>query len=281
MHTSAKQSWGKVLVIDDVPLNRTLLGKILADEGISVIEADNAVSGLSLAGSERPDLILLDIMMPDIDGYMVCRMLTSDPETADIPVIFISALESTEARVRGFKVGAVDYILRPFHRDEVIARVKVHLRIRFAHKLLIEEARDRLLSLRIADTSLMTDPASVPEANAAVWYRPANEVGGDFYEILSFSRDFSAYFVSDMSGHDIGSALVHSAIKLVLQSWAVPLYTPNETMLMMNNMLKPLMKSGEYLTASFLFINRKARKASVVSCGHPPVFMSRSGGDVR
>ena len=79
MNASVSQACGTILVIDDVPFNRLLLGKILADEGLSTIEASDAISGLTLAAREKPDLILLDIMMPDIDGFVVCRMLTADP----------------------------------------------------------------------------------------------------------------------------------------------------------------------------------------------------------
>lgn len=270
-----------VLVIDDFKFNRQLLSSILSDEGLHVIEAEDATAGLRMAADSKPDLILLDIMLPGVDGYEACRVLTTDPSTSDIPVIFISALESAEARIQGFRMGAVDYIPRPFHKDEVVARVRVHLRLRYAHTQLLDEQRARLLSLQRAHKFLLTNPETLPEARVAVRYEPMEEVGGDFYEILSFSSDFVACFVSDISGHDVGAALVHSAIKTVLGSWAGPLYSPLETMVMMNRMLKPLFSSGDFLTAAYLFVNRKARRATVVSCAHPPAFISSPGVGVR
>jgi sigma-B regulation protein RsbU (phosphoserine phosphatase) len=269
-----------ILIIDDYPLNRILLSSILGDEGFRLLEAVDGSSGLTLATEERPDLILLDILLPDTDGYAVCESLHSKPATHDIPIIFISALESVDARIKGFALGAVDYIPRPFHRDEVVARVKVHLRLRRAYRLILEAQRARLTSIKEAHRSLLTDPATVAEAAAAVKYEFLEEAGGDFYEILPFSSTLIGYFVADISGHDIGAAMVHSAIKTVLQSWAGSLYSPLETMGMMNRLLKPLFQPGDYLTAAYVVVNRKTAKASLVACGHPPLLQSTAAGRV-
>ncbi|MFO8058336.1 MAG: hybrid sensor histidine kinase/response regulator [bacterium] len=119
-----------ILVVDDNENNLALLEEGLSPAGYEVITAPDGFEGFKKAVQESPDLILLDIMMPQIDGYKVCGQLKKNPDTADIPVIFITALEKTTDIVRGFKVGGVDYITKPVIMEEVLARVGTHLKIK-------------------------------------------------------------------------------------------------------------------------------------------------------
>ena len=119
-----------ILIIDDDPNNMAIVTNFLAECDYTVLVAEDGESGISRAEYARPDLILLDVMMPWIDGYETCRRLKTLEGTQDIPVIFMTALSDTDHKVRGFDAGAVDYITKPFQREEVLARVGVHLRIR-------------------------------------------------------------------------------------------------------------------------------------------------------
>jgi len=119
-----------ILIVDDTPANLRLLADILAQAGYLVRPARSGAMALTSAQSNPPDLILLDIMMPDLDGFEVCRRLKANQLTQNIPVIFISALNDVEEKVQSFALGGVDYIAKPFHGDEVLARVKTHLTIR-------------------------------------------------------------------------------------------------------------------------------------------------------
>lgn len=132
-----------ILVVDDTPANLRLLAGILAKQGYVVRPARNGDMALSSARSAPPDLILLDIMMPKMDGYQVCEQLKADEQTRDIPVIFISALNEILDKVKAFSAGGVDYITKPFQVPEVLARVKTHLVLRHLQKRL-EEKNDAL-----------------------------------------------------------------------------------------------------------------------------------------
>ena len=125
----AEQKKSSILLVDDVPANLKLLGGILHDEGYGIRSAINGELALEVAEKEKPDLILLDIMMPGIDGFEVCRRLKANPGLADIPVIFISAMGDTGAIVKSLTLGGVDYINKPFQAEEVIARVSTHLKL--------------------------------------------------------------------------------------------------------------------------------------------------------
>lgn len=119
-----------ILIVDDNPANLRLLAGILSNAGYVVRPARSGAVALASVQAELPHLILLDIMMPDMDGYEVCRRLKADEQTRDIPVIFISALNDVEEKIKSFNLGGVDYIAKPFNNDEVLARVNTHLTIR-------------------------------------------------------------------------------------------------------------------------------------------------------
>jgi len=128
-----------ILVIDDTPENLRLLMGILTKQGYKIRPITSGKNALEVARREPPDLILLDILMPDMDGYSVCQQLQADENLKDIPVIFISALNETFDKVKGFAVGGVDYISKPFQIEEVLARVENQLRIQSLQKQLKEK----------------------------------------------------------------------------------------------------------------------------------------------
>lgn len=132
-----------VLVIDDTPANLRLLAQMLTQNGYQVRVANSGEAGLRAARAILPDLILLDIMMSDLDGYQTCQALKTDIHTQDIPVIFISALNQLDAKMRGFTLGGADYITKPFQVEEVLARVRTHLALRSLQRQL-EEANAAL-----------------------------------------------------------------------------------------------------------------------------------------
>jgi DNA-binding NtrC family response regulator len=118
----------KILIIDDTPANIDLLTEALERRGHEILAASGGEAGLKIAARARPDLILLDVMMPGRDGFAICRELKADDATRDIPVLFITAKNETASVTNGFRVGAVDYILKPFQFEEVVSRVETHLR---------------------------------------------------------------------------------------------------------------------------------------------------------
>src|SRR5262245_44590752 len=125
-----------ILVVDDTPENLRLLASLLTEQGYRVRPAPGGERALASVQKELPDLILLDIMMPEIDGYGVCRQLKADEKSRHIPVIFISASDKVLDKVTAFGVGGVDYITKPFQVEEVLARVRTHLSLEEMHQTL-------------------------------------------------------------------------------------------------------------------------------------------------
>ncbi len=130
---------GCIVIVDDNPQNLATLKQMLIDDGYDVRPAINGDTALVMIGKILPDLILLDIIMPDMDGYEVCRRLKADETTRNISVIFLSALDKSLDKVKAFEVGGVDYITKPFQIEEVLIRVKTHIELRNMQKALEEK----------------------------------------------------------------------------------------------------------------------------------------------
>lgn len=139
-----------ILLVDDTQANLRLLSHVLKKEGYNYLEATNGLEAIELAEKHEPDLILLDIMMPGLDGFEVIKRIKKIDLLSDVPIIFLSSLTETDDKVQGFKYGGVDYITKPFQKEETLARIRTHLKIRFLQKQLndrIKVLRDREVQL--------------------------------------------------------------------------------------------------------------------------------------
>jgi phosphoserine phosphatase RsbU/P len=267
-----------VLVVDDETVNVETLAWMLREAGFDVLRAGSGPEGRQLAREFLPDLVILDIMMPGESGFATCTLLTADPATTDIPVIFISGLDDVDNKVRGLKIGAVDYIAKPFAREEVLARVKIHIRQRRALQALLAGQAAKLAQIRDAQQSILVSPDDLPEARFAISYVPVLEAGGDFYDVFPWTESVMGYFVADISGHDLGASFVTSSLKVLLRQNSGPLFTPVETLKNMNSVLATLFREGKHLTAALLCLNRSRKRLVLVSAGHPPpILVGRDG----
>ena len=268
----------RVLVVDDTPTNVDLVTSILAAEGFRTLKACDGPSARAAVRAEQPDLILLDVMMPGESGFETCAHLKSDPATADIPIIFLSSLDDVKNKVTGLKIGGVDYIAKPVHGEEVLARVRVHLRIRENNRALVEQQRARLNQLREAQQAILVSPGDLPEARFSVYYKPLEETGGDFYDVVQLGPRMFAYLVADVSGHGASAAFLTSAIKALLRQYAGPMYSAEDTMRGVNSVMNQILAEEQYVTACYARLNQQTRRLTVIGAGHPPLIrVSQSG----
>ena len=146
---------GRVLVVDDVATNRLLLRAKLSSAYYDVVVAENGIQALEMARSEQPDMVMLDVMMPDMDGFEVCRTLKTDPATAQIPIVMITALDQVSDRVRGLEAGADDFLTKPVNDLQLMTRVKSLVRLKMLTdeiRALREEVRAMHAASRITET---------------------------------------------------------------------------------------------------------------------------------
>ncbi len=140
---------GRILIVDDNPKNIQLLGTILKSADYLINVGRNGKQALEITKKVLPDLILLDVMMPEMDGFEACRLLKQSPETKDIPVVFLTAKAESGDIAQGFEVGAVDYVTKPFETQELLARVRTHLELKFSREMIIEQSNEQKELLHI------------------------------------------------------------------------------------------------------------------------------------
>jgi len=226
-----------ILIVDDLPANLQFLNSVLVEQGYHVRPAINGQVALKIAQKTLPDLILLDIQMPGINGYQVCEQLKSDVKTQKIPIIFISALSEVFDKVKAFSVGGVDYITKPFQAEEVLARVETHLKIHHLQQQLAEQNKifkaenvrmkaELDISLRLQQMLLPTEREleQIDGLDIAGFMEPADEVGGDYYDVLQHSGRV-LFAIGDVTGHGLESG----ALAIMIQASIRTLLANNET----------------------------------------------------
>jgi serine phosphatase RsbU (regulator of sigma subunit) len=274
-----------VLVVDDAPSNIRIVNEILHDTYRVRIATDGA-KGIELAsGSPEPDLILLDVQMPEMDGFEVCRQLKANPATRDIPVIFLTGQTDTVDETKGFEVGAVDYIHKPFSPAVVAARVHTHLALRETRETLERQLltiRSELDRAREIQRSIL--PRKIPALaglDIAARYLPMSEVAGDYYDFLLLDENRLGILVADVSGHGMPAALIASMLKIAFAAQAGGADDPAAVLLGLNRALCGSFQ-GHFVTAAYALIDTAKRTVRYAGAGHPPLLLrSQQRGDSR
>ena len=196
MNMEINPSEYKILIVDDVMSNVLLLKVLLTNEKFAIATASNGRQALEQVEKENPDLVLLDVMMPDMSGFEVAQHLKSSPKTADIPIIFLTALNSTTDIVKGFQVGANDFISKPFNKEELIIRVIHQISLVAAKRLILSKTeelqrtiagRDKLYSVIAHD--LRSPMGSIKMVlNMLILNLPAEKIGTEMYELLTMAN---------------------------------------------------------------------------------------------
>ncbi len=264
-----------VMVVDDDFSSNLTLKTILVQEGFRAVTAFDSVSCFEAIAQQTPDLILLDVEFPEESGFDICRKIHDDPLANEIPILFISANDDLASKVKGFEVGGVDYITKPWQKEEILARVRTHLRLRQALLNRIELQSMRLNRLKEAQDAFLVKAVDAPEAKFSVLFRPLQEVGGDFYDVIPIGERVYDYVVADISGHDVGIALVTSALKMLFRQNCSILSSPRDAVFDINRAITSVLQPGQFVALTIVRINRKAGKAWVVNAGGPaPIIYS-------
>jgi sigma-B regulation protein RsbU (phosphoserine phosphatase) len=307
---------GTVLVVDDSPENIDLLGGVLSQD-YKIKVALNGEKALKIAGSEKPpDIILLDIMMPGMDGYEVCRRLKSDPKTRDIPVIFITSMSEVEDETKGLALGAIDYITKPIRSPIVQARVKSHLELKEARELLknqnktlelrVEERTREVLDLQrvefglraaqekvenelniaaqIQRSILPTDFPAFPENSEFDLYaimRPAREVGGDFYDFFFVDDDHLALIIADVSDKGVPAALFTMISRTIFRSIVRQRKSPAQVLTETNDLLCEDNDTGMFVTVLLAYYHLPSGLVTYSNGGHNPALSFGPDGTIK
>ena len=294
-----------ILAVDDTPANLQVLAGMLKERGYKARPVPSGKLALSAARRDPPDLILLDINMPDMNGYEVCEHLKADENSRGIPVIFISALTEQLDKVKAFAKGGVDYIAKPFQIEELHARVETHLKLRRLQIELEETnaaiakansrmSRDLKAAAKIQETFLPRELPRVPGIDFAWVYRPCDELAGDGLNIIPLGGGKAGLYILDVSGHGVASALLSVTLSRLLAPPSEPssiltregdvpgrfdITPPAEVAARLNQLFPFDLATEQFATMVYGILNAATREFRYVSAGHPGAVHLPSGAD--
>jgi sigma-B regulation protein RsbU (phosphoserine phosphatase) len=288
---------GRILVVDDNAVNQQLLVSILSRAGHAALGVSSGKGALAAVGSYAPDLVLLDVMMPEMSGHDVCEALKADPATRELPVIFLSALGEPRDKVRGLDMGAADYITKPYKAAEVLARVRLQLRLRLLHS----ELERRNADLREKQEQLERDLRAAAEIQRAFIPRPGTTIaglqmswlfvpcetlGGDSFNVLRLGSNRVGLYMLDVSGHGVPAAMLSIAVceRLSVSGGIVAgpegeLRAPNDVLDALQREF-PFDRFERYVTLTYLALDVESGALRYSSAGHPPPLLLRADGEL-
>jgi len=273
--TSAQKS---ILIVDDTPINIGVISGALKDSFATKVATSGQKALAIASGKEKPDLILLDIMMPEMDGYEVCRRLKANPDTRDIPVIFLTSQTEAEDETKGFEVGAVDYIHKPFSAAVVKARVRTHLMLREAHAQIAQQLVEINTELEMArQIQLSILPSTTPKItgmDVVARYIPMTSVAGDFYDFIVVDERHVGILIADVSGHGLPAALIASMLQVALTAQARHVSEPGKVLAGLNQALCGKFQHN-FVTAAYVYVDLEKNTMNYAGAGHPPLLLWR------
>ncbi len=272
----------KILLVDDRPANLVALESVLSDLGQDLVKAYSGTEALKYLLKEEFAVILLDVTMPGIDGFETCRRLKAAPATADVPVIFCSALTDLDEVVAGLEAGASDYVTKPYKPAELLARVRAHVRIK---RLRDERARlHRQLEAELARAGqiqadlLSLEPPSLPGFELAARCVSARDVGGDFYSWSQPAPGTLKLTLGDVMGKGMPAALLMATARAAVRAASRddgPAAALNATS---RALQADLERSGSFVTLFHASLDAPARRLYYADAGHGHAFVRRRDG---
>jgi serine phosphatase RsbU (regulator of sigma subunit) len=270
-----------ILVVDDSPVNLQVLVRTLDGSGHRILVATGGKAAVEIAQRARPDLVLLDVMMPDMDGFEVCTRIKSQPAHHDTVVIFLSALGEVSDKVAGLELGATDYITKPIQAEEVLARVSTHLtRQQLEREVrLSRDSLDRELA-SAAEMQRLILPDKLDDIGClrfAAHYQTSRYAGGDYYDVVELPEERCGVLVADVSGHGANSAIIMAMMRTAFHAYPGAAENPEAVLKFINRQFDFLWGSPMLATAFYAVIDGRSRRATMACAGHLPPLMLRRG----
>ncbi len=266
-----KSEWN-ILAIDDSRLNRAIIKKTLTELNMKVDEAVDGVDGLNALRNKKYDLVLVDIIMPRLDGFGFLSKFKEVVGNNFVPVILMTGSDDLNSKIKGLRIGADDFLLKPLNEKELVARVLSLLRLKSVH----DELYDRNLLLqkeleiakRVQQFIIPKDFSQIPYPTVSGRYLPIEDLGGDFFDCYQLSNDKSGFLIADVTGHGIPAALVMSMAKMMFSIYAMRHQSTGDLFATVNTQLCGLMLDSQFITAFFIIYNPENRTISYSNAGH-------------
>jgi sigma-B regulation protein RsbU (phosphoserine phosphatase) len=273
-------SESRILIVDDARANVDILVEALKQE-YKLSVALNGAAALQLIDRAPPDLVLLDIVMPGMDGYEVCRRLRASPQFQEMPVMFLSALEDVSNKAKGFEAGANDYLVKPFEILEVKARVRSLLKAKAYSDAIKEKLASELRIAREIQLGILpSNIAGVTESaglEIEAYLEPAKEVGGDLYEVLRAPDGKILIIIGDVSGKGIPAALFMAVTMTLVRTIGRQVQEPDAVLRQVNDALAVQNPRSMFATMLCALYSPKDGSLHYASAGHPAPILLHDG----
>lgn len=270
-----------ILIVDDTTNNLRLLSQMLDEHGYCVRAVTSGERALASVEATPPSLILLDIKMPEMNGFEVCQRLKSNPQTQDIPIIFISALDDVQDKLSAFTVGGVDYITKPFQLEEVLARVETHLALRRLQRQLQDANRKFEQELTLAGSLqasfFPSQPPPIPGWQITIKLKSARETSGDFYDILPLPDGRFALLVADVVDKGVAAALYMALSWSLLRTFADEYPTePQRVLASANQRIISDTDATRFVSVFYAVLDPRKGTLTYANAGHNPPLLIRA-----
>ncbi|MBP7562952.1 MAG: response regulator [Candidatus Cloacimonetes bacterium] len=252
-----------ILIVDDEPVNRLILARSFSSKDAEIHECSSGFEVMDFLEHKIPDIVLLDIMMPGMDGFEVCERIKNNPKTFDVPILLITALNDKQSKLKGLELGAHDVITKPFDIFEVKLRVKQYLKMRELF-LQVKDYNNRMKKEILAARKIQMN--MLPQNNRQInnnyyfnyEYYPCDDLGGDFLDFIALSDSQYLFYIADVSGHGVASSLVTVFLKEFFNQHLKKILinpNPNDILQKLNKALITVNFADKYLTMFLGILN--------------------------
>lgn len=284
LNASKPQLGGRVLVVDDERPNRLYLKKLLSSYGCEVSEAADGPTALEMVHRERPDLILADVVMPGMDGFELCGAVKELAAIRDVPVIMVTAKGQIEDLKRGFDLGAMDYIRKPFDARELVLRVGNALALKRSNDALAHWKRrvshELELAGKIQQSMFSEEPHFSGPFEIRIKYRSSMDVGGDAFDIITLPGGRCCVYVADVAGHGVAPAMISSMLKATSSELIQTFYDRGPAFICneLHVRLRATLNNPSYYATLFMALYEPETGRWVcMNCGHPDPLLVYDG----
>lgn len=265
------QEWN-ILVIDDSKLNRAIIKKTLSELNMNVDEAVDGIDGLTALKNKTYDLVLVDIIMPRLDGFGFLAQFKDAVGTNFVPVILMTGSDDLNSKIKGLRIGADDFLLKPLNEKELVARVLSLLRLKSIHNELYEKniqiKKEMEIAQRIQQFIIPKDFSGIPYPKVSGMYLPIEDIGGDFFDFYQLPDGKYGFLIADVTGHGIPAALIMSMSKMIFSIYASRYTSSRELFTIVNSQMSSVLLDTQYITAFCIIYDSMDKTIHYTNAGH-------------
>jgi serine phosphatase RsbU (regulator of sigma subunit) len=270
-HDYLNTQW-RILVIDDSRLNRAVIKKVLTGINMIVDEAVDGAQGLEILSKSKYDLVMVDIIMPNLDGFGFLSKFKESSRKDFIPVILMTGTEDLNSKIKGLRIGADDFLLKPLNEKELVARVISLLRLKSVYTELLDKntqiKKELEVAKRIQQFIIPKDFSDIEYPVISGYYLPIEDIGGDFFDCYRFSNNDLGFLIADVTGHGIPAALIMTMSKMLFSIYAPSYSSTKELLSVVNSNIRGLLLDTQYITTFYVIYDREFNRIRFTNAGH-------------